>query len=179
MGIEENDYEVDLRTGWRFHDESRRDLPTASSSSTNWDRNNWKTSSWNSKHSSWSDGSLNFYRVRSSFDCLEKNFQTIDGRVNRTPTQTACTDAHSVSQHILKRMITFHHANTRDSRLRIFVFQNSCQSTCHVSFFAAPDTDHKHKFFLTYLTYLSDVLSLTPKSFGARSIFTLRRSTTE
>ena len=32
-------------------------------------------------------------------------------RVNRTPTQTACTDAHSVSQHILNRMITLHHAN--------------------------------------------------------------------
>ena len=41
---------VDPRTGWRFSEESRGDLPTASSSSTNWDRNNWKTSSWNSKH---------------------------------------------------------------------------------------------------------------------------------
>ena len=35
-GIEEYDYAVDPRTGWRFHKESRRDLPTASSSSTNW-----------------------------------------------------------------------------------------------------------------------------------------------
>ena len=52
-GIEEYDHAVDLRTGWRF----RGDLPTASSSSTNWDRNIWKTSSWNSKHSSWSDDS--------------------------------------------------------------------------------------------------------------------------
>ena len=52
-------------------------------------------------------------------------------------------------------------------------------STCHVSFFAAPDTDQKNKFSLTYLTYLSDVLSLTPKSFGARSTVTLRRSTAE
>ena len=56
-GIEEYDYAVDPRTGWRFHKESRGDLPTASSSSTHWDRNNWKTSSWNSKHSSWSDDS--------------------------------------------------------------------------------------------------------------------------
>ena len=47
------------------------------------------------------------------------------GSVNRTPTQTACTDAHSVSQHILNRMITLHHANTRGSRLHIFVSQNS------------------------------------------------------
>ena len=52
-------------------------------------------------------------------------------------------------------------------------------STCHVSFLAANDTDHKHKFSLTYVTFLSDVLSLTPKSFGARSIFTQRRSTAE
>ena len=46
--------------------------------------------------------------------------------------------------------------------MHIFVAQNNC-----------------HKFSLTYLTYLSDVLSLTPKSFGARSIFTLPRSTAE
>ena len=48
--------------------------------------------------------------------------------VNRTPTQTACTDAHSVSQHILNIMITFHHANTRGSRLHIFVPQNTPES---------------------------------------------------
>ena len=47
-------------------------------------------------------------------------------------------------------------------------------STCHVSFLAAPDTDHQHKFSLTCLTYLPVVLSLTVKSFGARSIYTLR-----
>ena len=48
-GIEEYDYEVDARTGWRFTTESRGDLPTASSSSILWDRNY--------KHSSWSDDS--------------------------------------------------------------------------------------------------------------------------
>ena len=41
--------------------------------------------------------------------------------VNRTPTQTACTDGHSVSQHILNSMITFHHANARAFRFHIFV----------------------------------------------------------
>ena len=56
-GIDEYDCRIDLRTGWRFSEESRGDLPTALSSSTNWDRNNWKTGSWNSKHSSWSDDS--------------------------------------------------------------------------------------------------------------------------
>ena len=84
--------------------------------------------------------------------------------VNRTPTQTACTE-----------MITFHHANTRGSRLHIFCVSKELSSTCHVSFLAAPDTDHKHKFSLTYLTYLS----LTPKSSGSRSTFTLRRFTAE
>ena len=38
------------------------------------------------------------------------------GGVNSTPTNTARTDAHSVSAHALHRMITFHHANTRGSR---------------------------------------------------------------
>ena len=35
--------------------------------------------------------------------------------MNRTPTHTACTDAHSVSAHTLNSMITLHHANTRGS----------------------------------------------------------------
>ena len=84
--------------------------------------------------------------------------------MNRTPTQTACTDAHNVSQHTLNRMITFHRANTRGSRAhklriaRIGVLRH-LSSTCHVSFLAAPDTDHQHKLSLTYLTYLSVVLS--------------------
>ena len=52
-------------------------------------------------------------------------------------------------------------------------------SKCHVSFLAAPDTDHKHKFSLTHLTYLSGDLSNTHKKFDARSIFTLRSSTAE
>ena len=48
-------------------------------------------------------------------------------------------------------------------------------TTCHVSFLAAPDTDHKHK----YLTNLSGYLTNTHKIFGTRSIFTLRSSTAE
>ena len=51
-GIEEFDYAVDPKTGWRFYKESRRrNLPTALSSLSNWDRTHWKTSSWNSQHS--------------------------------------------------------------------------------------------------------------------------------
>ena len=38
--------------------------------------------------------------------------------------------------------------------LHIFLSLKQLSSTCHVSFLAAPDTDHKHKFSLTYLTYL-------------------------
>ena len=104
--------------------------------------------------------------------------------MNRTPTQTACTDAHSVSQHVLHRLTIFHHANTRGSRagrLRIaqLCVPKQMSSTCHVSFLAALDTDHKHKFSLTYFTYLSDNLTNTHKIFCARSIFTLRSSTAE
>ena len=47
------------------------------------------------------------------------------------------------------------------SGLHIFV---PLSSTCHVSFLAAPDTDHKHKFSLThliYFSYLSDRLTST------------------
>ena len=60
------------------------------------------------------------------------------------------------------------------SGLHIFLCPKQLSSTCHVSFFAAPDTVHKHKFSLThliYLTYLSDSLTNTHKIFGTRSTF--------
>ena len=62
-GNEEYDYAVDPKTGWRFYkgslgnlqttsSGSRADLQTASSSSSTWDQTQWKTSNWNSQHSS-------------------------------------------------------------------------------------------------------------------------------
>ena len=80
------------------------------------------------------------------------------GCVNSTPTDTARTKLHS--------MITFHPANTRGSRAGRLRIAHRCvlkqlSSTCHVSLLAAPDTDHKHKFSLIYLTYLSDDLPNT------------------
>ena len=47
------------------------------------------------------------------------------------------------------------------SGLHIFVSLKQLSSTCHVSFLAAPDTDHKHKFSLTHFAYLSDDLPNT------------------
>ena len=69
-------------------------------------------------------------------------------------------------------MITFHHAWRKSLTAQDcthWCLKNSLSCTCHVSFFAAPDTDHQHKFSLTCLTYLPVVLTLTPKSFGAPS----------
>ena len=73
------------------------------------------------------------------------------------------------------------HARLKGAQLRVarIGVLKQLSSTCHVSFLAALDTDHKHKFSLTYLTHLSDDLSNTHKTFGARSLFTLRSSTTE
>ena len=65
------------------------------------------------------------------------------------------------------------------SGLHIFVSLKQLSPTCHVSLLAAPDTDHKHKFFLTCLSYLSDSLTNTLKIFGTRPIFTLRCFTAE
>ena len=53
--------------------------------------------------------------------------------VNRTPTRTACTHAHSVSAHTLNTMITFHHANTRGSSLKIAHLCVPKTSVIHVS----------------------------------------------
>ena len=83
------------------------------------------------------------------------------------PTQTACTDAHSVSQHILNRMTTFHYANTRGSRAGRLRIAHLCVPKTNVTL-AAFDTDHKHKFSLTYFTYLPDTLTNTHKIFGTR-----------
>ena len=78
-----------------------------------------------------------------------------------------------------EQLITF--ASHEHAWLKIahFCVPKQLSSTCRVSFIAALDIDHKHKISLTYFIYLSDVLSLSPKSFGARSIFTLRRSAAE
>ena len=56
-GIEEFDYVVDPKTGWRFYKVSLRNLPTASSSSSHWDRTHWKTNNWDSQHPSRPDDS--------------------------------------------------------------------------------------------------------------------------
>ena len=61
-GIDEYDFRVDPQTRWRFFWESQGDL-SPSFSSTNWDRNNWTTRSWNCWHSSRSDNSWKKSRV--------------------------------------------------------------------------------------------------------------------
>ena len=84
--------------------------------------------------------------------------------MNRTPTHTACTDAHSVSAH---------HTAQSDH----FSSRELAWLTRRVSFLAAPDTDHQHKFSLTYLSNLTVILFDTPKPVVPRSIFSLRRFT--
>ena len=60
---EEDDYVADPQTGWRFYKGSRGNLQTsasgsranlqaAASSSSTWDQTKWRTSNWNSQHSS-------------------------------------------------------------------------------------------------------------------------------
>ena len=168
-GIEEYDWTVDPRTSWKFYKESRR--PADSFVLVN---------KLGSKQLE--DEQLEFqaffmvwrfvkkFWVRTSFGWLEKNCQTTDGKV-----QTE----HTLKQH--EQMRTVCH-NTCWTEWSHFITRIKIAHLCVkivVSFLPAPDTDHKHKFSLTYLTNLSDVLSLTPKSFGARSICSLRRSTAE
>ena len=59
--------------------------------------------------------------------------------------------------------------------LHIFVSPRQVSSTCHVTFFAAFDTDYKHRFSLNHLIYfshLSHSLTNTHKIDGLRPIFT-------
>ena len=88
--------------------------------------------------------------------------------VNSTLTNTARTELHS--------MITLHHANARGSRAGRLRIAHLCvpkqlSSTCHVSFLAAPDTDHKHKFSLTHFicfSCLSDILTFAHRPYDSR-----------
>ena len=84
----------------------------------------------------------------------------------------------TVRQHITQHsLITYHHANTRGSRAdrskiaRLCVQKTLRHPTRHVSFLAAPDTDHQHKFSRTYLSDFTVVLSDTLEPVGSRSIF--------
>ena len=70
----------------------------------------------------------------------------------------------------------------QSSGLHIFVSPKQLSSTCHVSSFAAPDTDHKHKFSLTHFihfSYLSDGLTFAHRPCDSRPLYTLRCSTAE
>ena len=100
-----------------------------------------------------------------------------------TNSNSMCRCAQCVKTHTdqIEHISSREHAwlKLEGSGLHIFVSPKQLSSTCHVSFRTAPDTDHKHKFSLTYFTYLSDCLTNTHKIFGTRSIFTLRCSTEE
>ena len=107
--------------------ESQRDL-SPSSSSTKRDRNNWTTRSWNSWHSSRSNNSWKKSEFRDQFrlpgDKLPANRRSVwteHPLIQHVQMRTVC-------QHItLHRMITFHHANTRGSRLQALVrFKRAC-----------------------------------------------------
>ena len=117
-GIEEFDYAVAPKTGWRFYKESQGNLPTASSSSSHWDRNNWKTSSWNSKHSSWSDDSWFFSELGPvSVDWRKPSRQPAKS-LNNTPTNTARAELHSTRTRVAQEL--------EGSGLHIFVSKNNC-----------------------------------------------------
>ena len=165
------DYAVDPKTGWRFYKGSRRNVQTASSSSSKWDQTRWKTSNWKSQHSSSPDGWWTFFSELGQVSVAwRKSSSQPRGCVNSTRTNTARTELHS--------MVTFHHANTRGSRAGRLRIAHLCvleTTVIHVSFLAAPDTDHKHKFSLTHfihLSYLSDDLSFTNKPYDSRPIYT-------
>ena len=99
--------------------------------------------------------------------------------MNRTPTHTACTEANSVSAHHTAQS---HHFSSREHvwlKFKDLCAKNSLSSTRHVSFFAALDTDHQHKFSLTYISNLTVILSYTLRPVVSRSNYTLRRFTAE
>ena len=183
-GIEEYDCSVDPRTGWRFYKQSQGDL-SSSSSSINWERNNWTTRSWNSLHFHGLTIRDFFLRVQDQFlltwDKLPNNRRyvwTEHPLTQHVQMRTVCQHIHCTAwSHVITRTRVAQERTAQD--WTHWCLKNSLLSTRHVSFLAAPDTDHQHKFSLTCLIYLPVVLSLTVLSFGFRSIKTLRRFTAE
>ena len=94
-----------------------------------------------------------------------------------TPTNTARTELHSISLFITRTRVA---QELQSSGLHIFVSLKQMSSTCHVSSFAALDTDHQHKFSLTHFihfSYLTDGLTCAHKPYDSRPSKTLRCST--
>ena len=121
-----------------------------------------------------------FLRVRTGFGCLEKNLQPTDGVCERyTHKYSTCR----VAQHDYNFITRIRVAQwLQSSGLYIFVSLEQLSSTCHVSFFAAPDSDHQHKFSLTHFihfSYLSGGLTFAHKYCDSRPIDTLQCSTAE
>ena len=85
---------------------------------------------------------------------------------------------HPQIQHV-QSCTAWSHVITRTSvaqaqGLHIFVSPKQLSSTCHVSSFAAPDTDHQHKFSLTHVihfSYLSDCLTFAHRPCDSRPIY--------
>ena len=120
-------------TGWMFYKEPRRNLQTASSSSSLLGQTHWKTSNWDSKHSSRFDDWL---RVFFSFVLGNTYSQSTEG-VNCTPINTARTELHStITRTLVAQAIT-----------------SQARSSCHVSPFAVTLVfDHEHIIFLSCLS---------------------------
>ena len=88
---------------------------------------------------------------------------------------TTCTEK---NDHISSR----EHAWLKSAQAQGCTHRCLKKNVIHVSYLIPCRTWHwpqAQALSLTSLTYLSHALSLTPKSFGARSIFTMRRSTAE
>ena len=106
------------------------------------------------------------------------NYGMYKGGVNSTQIQheQSCT---AWSHFITRTRVA---QELQSSGLHILVSLKQLSSTCHVSFLAAPDTDHKHKFSLTHFirfSYLSHGLTFTNKPYDSQPIHTMRCSTAE
>ena len=124
----------------------------------------WKTSKWNSQHSSCLRTSEFFSELgQVSVAWRNTSSQTTGGCEQYTHKYSTCRVAQH--DHISSR----EHAWLKSCKAQDCTFCIQLSSTCHVSSFAAPDTDH----------HLSDVLAFAIKPCDSRPVHTLRCSTAE
>ena len=106
--------------------------------------------------------SVDFFKVRTGFGCLEKNILPTDGGCEQY--------THKYSTYrVALSITTVHHANTRGSRLRIiFVSLKYVSSTCHVSPALVCFLSHLSSDFTAFFSNLSTDFTDTHNTSKAR-----------
>ena len=176
-GLEENNFQVDPRTGWRsYPSKSQGSLrhPKSSSSSTQWEQHDdWKSNkSWNSwRSSSWTEQWWFFLVQRCCFSLARNlNSLAIVGECRQIHLPHA-TFSHAQAWYSTDNTCSLAQGSSLSFTRR------GHSSTRHVSSCASRYTEHQHKFSPTNISCVTFVLFSEPRNEVHASTYPLWGST--